>query len=103
MFEALVVTLAAQMPLRAAGRLLGEHDTRLWRVIHHYVDKARSERDDSKVRQVGVDETASRRGHNYVSLFVDLEESRVLYVAEGRKAEAVAEFRDDLEAHGGVP
>ena len=93
LFEALVLTLAAHMPVRAIARLLGEHDTRLWRILHHYVDFSRAERDDSAVREVGIDETASRRGHNYVSLFVDLDEAKVLYVAEGRSPVCQREVR----------
>jgi len=101
LFEALVLTMAPHMPVRAVARLVGEHDTRLWRILHHYVDAARAVREDSEVREVGVDETASRRGHNYVSLFVDLEQARVLHVAEGRSSATVEEFRRNLEAHGG--
>ncbi|WII40485.1 hypothetical protein O0V01_23270 [Paenibacillus thiaminolyticus] len=26
------------MPMNAVSRLLGEHDTRLWSMLHHYVD-----------------------------------------------------------------
>lgn len=37
-FEEHVMRLAAEMPVRAAARLVGEHDTRLWRVVHHYSD-----------------------------------------------------------------
>lgn len=40
LFEALVMMLAAEMPVRAIGELVGEHDTRLWRVVHHHVDRA---------------------------------------------------------------
>ena len=36
-----MVTIAAQMPVRALARIVGEHDTRLWRVVKHYVDEAR--------------------------------------------------------------
>ena len=50
---------------------------------------------------VGVDEKACRRGHSYVTLFADLEERRLLYATEGRKAGVLGEFRTDLEAHGG--
>jgi len=42
----------------------------------------------------------SRRGHNYISLFHDLDAQRVLYVCEGRKAQVVTQFADALEAHG---
>jgi len=34
LFEALILTLAAHMPVRAAARLVGVHDTRIWRVLH---------------------------------------------------------------------
>ena len=33
LFEALVMTMVAAMPVKAAARIVGEHDTRLWRVI----------------------------------------------------------------------
>src|SRR5215213_10268778 len=79
LFEALVMTMAPHMPVAAMARIVGEHDTRLWRVIHHYVDQGLAERDDSAVRRVGMDETSSRRGHDYISLFVDVDVPRVLF------------------------
>ncbi len=103
LFEAFVLSLAAHMPVRAIGRLVGEHDTRLWRVIHHYVDSARASRDDSGVRAVGADEKSVRRGHDYVSIFADLDDPKVLFVTDGRKAAALEEFRWDLIEHGGDP
>lgn len=103
LFEALVLAMAAHMPMAAVARLVGEHDTRLWRVVTHYVDTARAERDDSAVSRVGIDETAARRGHDYISLFVNLDGPRVLFATEGRSAATVAAFADDLKAHGGDP
>ena len=101
MFEALVLSMVKHMPVRAIGQLVGEHDTRLWRLIDYYVEMARQKRDDSQVQTVGIDETASRRGHSYVSLFADMEAGRVLYVAEGKDSGTVTEFVEDLQAHGG--
>jgi transposase len=103
LFEALVMAMAPHMPVAAMARILGEHDTRLWRVIHHYVDSAREGRDDSQVRRVGVDETSSRRGHTYITLFVDLDAPRVLFATEGKGASTVGRFREDLLLHGGDP
>src|SRR6476660_7702856 len=48
------------LPVNAVARLVGEHDTRLWRVIHHDVDRARAKADLSTVRRVAIDETAAR-------------------------------------------
>lgn len=102
-FEALVMALVAEMPVKAAARLVREHDTRLWRVIRYYVGEARAEADFSGVRVVGLDETSIRRGHNYITLFADLEEAQLLFATTGRDAGVLDCFREDLEAHGGRP
>ncbi|CAH8243456.1 transposase family protein [Paenibacillus melissococcoides] len=39
-FDALVITPAKDMLMNAVRRFVGEHDTRLWRILHHYDDKA---------------------------------------------------------------
>ena len=103
LFEALVMSLVSAMPVNAVARLVGEHDTRLWRVIHHYVDRARAKADLSTVRRVAIDETAARRGHNYITLFVDIDQARVVFATDGRDAETIAFFADDLTMHGGAP
>ena len=103
LFEALVVMLARSMPVLAVARFVGEHDTLVWRIVTHYVDAARAKADHSRVTQVGVDETASRRGQKYVSLFVDLEQHKVLFATPGKDAATVTAFAADLKAHGGDP
>jgi transposase len=103
LFEALLMTMIPAMPVAAVARMVGEHDTKLWRVVHHYVDQGRARADASSVTRVAIDETASRRGHNYITLFVAIDQARVLFATEGRDAETVAAFADDLTAHGGDP
>jgi transposase len=103
LFEALIMAMVQAMPVAVVARMIDEWDTRLWRVIHHYVEQARDRADHSEVTSLALDETASRRGHNYVSLFVDLVRRRVLFVAEGKNADTVNAFANDLAAHGGNP
>ncbi len=103
LFEALIMTLVREMPVAAIAALIGEHDTRIWRVLHHYVEEARGDADYSEVERIGMDETASRRGHNYITLFYDLDEKLLLFGTEGRKQGVVSAFREDLQAHGGHP
>ena len=103
LFEAMVMTMVSAMPVKAVARIVGEHDTKLWRVVHHYVDRARARADASDVTRVAIDETAARRGHDYISLFVDIDQARVLFAAEGRDASTVAAFAEDLTAHRGAP
>src|SRR5947209_6810334 len=103
LFEAMVMTMVSAMPVKAVARIVGEHDTRLWRVVHHYVEEGRARTDASEVTRVAIDETAARRGHDYITLFVDLDQARVLFATEGKEAATVAAFAADLAAHGGAP
>jgi transposase len=85
--------------------LVGEHDTRLWRLLHHHVEAARAKVSMAEVTRVGVDETSAKRGQDYVSLFVDLDapKPRVLFATQGRDHSTVERFAVDLQAHGGDP
>ena len=101
LFEALAMALVTAMPVKAAARLIKVHDTRLWRVIIHYVEAALARADLKAIRRIAIDETAAKRGHNYITLFVDIDSRRVLYIADGRDAHTVSQFADHLEAHKG--
>lgn len=99
-FEAWAMRLMAEMPVKAASRELREHDTRLWRVFRHYVNQAMSELDISKVKRIAMDETSSRRGHRYITLFVDVDTKIVLFAAEGKGKETLACFKEHLASKG---
>jgi transposase len=103
LFEALTMALCQQMPIRAVAALVGEHDTRVWRIVHHYVERALAEQDLSGVERVGVDDTSFRRGQSYVTLFADLDKRRCVFATPGRDAATVERFAEDLRAHGGHP
>jgi len=103
LFEAFIMALAKEMTVNAIARLVNEHDTRLWRILHHYVEKARSEQDYSDVEKVGVDETSSKRGHNYITTFVDMAQSKVLFATPGKDAGTLTAFQEDLKGHGASP
>jgi transposase len=95
--------LAPSMPVKRIAELVTEHDTRLWRLVQHHVNEARDEADYSDVKQVGIDETSSKSGHNYVTLVVDLEESKTIFATEGKDNATIGRFKDDLIDHGGNP
>jgi transposase len=100
LFEAFVMTLVKGMPVAAAARLVDEHDTRLWRVVQHYVDDAVARMDLADLRRVAIDETSAKRGKdNFISLFVDIDSRKVVYVTEGKDADTVARFADHVDDH----
>ena len=49
------------------------------------------------LRYIGVDEIAVKKGHNYLTVVVDLETGHVVWVAEGRAASSLEEFLKKLK------
>jgi len=96
LFEALIMQLSTCMPVSAIAKLVDENDTLLWRVIERYIEEAKQKADYSKIKSVGVDETASKRGHNYVTIFVDMDKAQVVHVTEGKDASTIESFKEML-------
>ncbi|SHJ43147.1 zinc-finger of transposase IS204/IS1001/IS1096/IS1165 [Desulfofundulus thermosubterraneus DSM 16057] len=102
-FEGLIMPLVQDMPVKAIAELVGEHDTRIWRILHHYVEEARAKQDYSRVRRVCVIDAAAKRRHDYITLFVDLDAPRLLFATPGKGSDTLTAFREDLQAHRGRP
>lgn len=100
-FEAFALLLMREMPMSKVGAIVGETDTRLWRMLFRQVDAAYAEADFSRVCCVGVDEMSVRKGHQYVSVFADLVARRVLFATEGKDKETWMQFVEALEKHNG--
>jgi transposase len=101
LFEAYVMSLIeSEMPVKCVADLVGEGDQRIWNLFKHHVAKARAAADYRDIEQVGIDETSSRKGHDYVTLGVDLETSRVFDVQSGKDSAAVAQLGEFLEEKG---
>lgn len=105
LFEQAALILAREMPVLAAARIIGITDQRLWRIVMHYVAKAVARLDLSAVTGIGLDETAAKRGQNYVTVFIDLDrkDKPVLFVTPGRGKETLVKFKTFLKEHGGSP
>src|SRR5690606_6604938 len=81
-----------------------------WRSAHDLmrvaVRRGLEERDMDNIAHVGIDEKSFGKGQDYVSVLVDLDEHRVLEVAEGRTGESAKtlwntlsdEQKDNVEA-----
>jgi transposase len=105
LFEQVAITLVREMPVLAAARIIGITDQRLWRIVEHYVGKAVERLDLTRVKAIGLDETAAKRGQTYVTVFIDLDRKHkpVVFVTPGRGKDTVARFKTFLAEHGGSP
>jgi len=103
LFEAFVMVLAKTMPISRIGELVGEEDTRIWRLVQHHVNKAYTKKRFDSVEKVGCDETSSRKGHNYVTVFADMDSGEVLFATKGKDSATVKAFAEELPKHGASP
>jgi len=100
LFEILVLQLSREMSVAGVGEVTGEQANRIWRILGHYVERARRWVDLSGFRFLGMDEFSLRKGHVYMMSFSDLEAFRVIYLGESRRKEVVEEFVGDLRGRG---
>jgi transposase len=101
LFEALLMQLCKAMPVHNVSQLTGVSDHKIWRVLDTYIGLAKKDEDFSDISVVGMDETSIARGHDYITLFVDLNEKKTLHVSEGKDNKTVVDFVDTLEAKQG--
>jgi transposase len=103
LFEQVVMSLAREMPVKAVARFVGVTDKRIWRIIRHYVFKAMTGLDLSDVHGIALDETACKRGHNYVTVFLDMDRDTrpVIFAVPGKGKECLKAFATFLKSHNG--
>jgi transposase len=99
LFDEHIMRLAREMPVSKIAELVDEHDTRLWRINKHYTSVAYAKKDFSNVIKVGCDETSSRKGHNYVTVFADMKTRDVIYATVGKNAQTIERFAEELPHH----
>ncbi|CAO0819860.1 hypothetical protein DFAR_1150018 [Desulfarculales bacterium] len=80
LFKQAAMILVREMPVLAAARVIEVSDTRLWRIAQLYLAQALSK------KAVAVDETASKRGRDYVTVFIDLNRKQkpVIFATPGK-------------------
>jgi transposase len=99
LFEAYVMALIeSEMPMNKIGELLNENAHRLWTIFNHWVGLAYAADMPSVPKKLGIDETSRKKGHEYITVAVDIDERRVIHVTEGKDRAAVESIKDYLES-----
>ena len=115
MMEGVLLTLMKHMSVSSVAKEVGEHDTKLWRVLDYHVTEALKGQDFSDVTGIGVDEY-SHKGHKYITVFVSHPDiiiddkgnrkygqtPRVLFVTEGKDKAAVERFLARFKEKKGI-
>jgi len=103
LFEALALQLCQAMPVNRVASMIKTSDDKLWAMLEKYVDTTREQENFEAIDTIGLDETSRAKGHEYITLFVDLLQRRTIFITEGKDNLTVARFAYDFQnRHGKV-
>ncbi|MDN5940218.1 MAG: ISL3 family transposase [Salinisphaera sp.] len=94
LFEALVIDWLREASIAAVARQLKLSWNAIDGIMQRAVKRGLARRKRTPSRHIGVDETAFRKGHDYVTVVSD--GSTVLHVADDRKQTSLDEYYDSL-------
>ena len=98
MFEAFAMLLIEnEMPVNKAAKIVQVYPNRLWNIFNYWISIAHQEDSIEGLDKIGFDETSVKKGHNYVTTMVDLEQRRVLFATPGKGADCIKQSVDYLE------
>ena len=97
MFEALVIDWLKEASTAAVSRLMNLSWNAIDGIMQRAVKRGLSRRDDELcVTQIGVDETAFKKRHDYVTIVSNQKEGTVLYVGSDRKKATLKAWYESL-------
>jgi transposase len=97
-FAKLVLLLAKSMTLKDIACFLRVGWDLVKDIYKRYLKKRFSKPKISKLKYIAIDEISIRKGHKYVMLVMDLESGAVVYVGDGKGADALDGFWTRLKA-----
>ncbi len=109
LMEAYLLTLAKVLPVAEVSRQTGVSEDRLWHLIRTRVDAAWKQTDWNSLQRLGVDETSTRKGHKYGTVFIEIKgvetsrghgaanAARLLLFTPGKDKETFSEFAAELK------
>jgi transposase len=97
-FERFIVDLCRIAPIKHVALLLGFSWTSVKEIFKGHLRRRLVKRSLKSVRLIAIDEFSIRKGHQYMTVVLDLESGEILHSAEGRSAESVIPFLRKLKA-----
>jgi transposase len=92
LFERLAIEWLLAASQTAVAKRLGLSWDEVHGIMERAVARGLKRREAESIPRIGVDEKAFRKRHKYATLVTDLDQSRVLYVAEDRKQASLDGF-----------
>jgi transposase len=92
MFERLAIDVLKACDVSSAAALLRIPWDEAWRIQKRAVERGLARKLEKPLVEIGVDEKAIAKRHQYMTLVCDLREGTIEYVGEGRKTETLNSF-----------
>jgi transposase len=101
LFEAYTALLVKSgMSVTAAGNYVDESYKIVHRIIKSLVMEAITEQPLEDVKELAIDETSTKKGHNYFTILSDRERKIVVGVSEGKSKESVKSASEEMIIRG---
>lgn len=112
LMEAWLLTMARVLPVAEVSRQTSVSEDRIWHLIRTRVTEAWEQADWSSIERLGVDETSTRKGHKYGTVFLEIDGketergrgaskvARLLFFTPGKDKETFAEFSAEMDRRG---
>lgn len=92
LFEVLAIDVLQAANVKRAAQILRITWDQAWHLMERAVLRGRAAKGHDMPRQLGVDEKAIAKGHQYMTLVCDLQEASVEYIGEDRKEESLTAY-----------
>jgi transposase len=97
-FERYVLDLRESMTLKDVARHVGVSEWTVRDIEKRWLGKHFAKPKLKKLRHIAIDEIATRKGHRYLTLVMDLKSGAVVHVGRGKGADALKPFWKRLKA-----
>lgn len=94
LFEALAIDVLLAANIKKAAGILRITWDEAWHLMERAVLRGRAAKGSHVPEQIGIDEKAIAKGHRYMTLVCDLNESTVEYIGEDRKEASLTAYFD---------
>lgn len=102
-FETFILALAMEEPMSTVAKQARVNYRMVAKVVRRYAEQIRSHADLSSVTRVGVDERSVFKGHTYITIFVNLDNNKLIFATAGKDINTLAEFAEYLRKHNSNP
>ena len=99
-FRRYVLDLSHAMTIKNVARHLGVSWDVVKEIVKHDLQKRFSRPKLKDVRQIAIDEISIGKGHRYLTVVLDLETGRIVYVGHGKGGDALTDFWKRLRRCG---